>query len=246
MFSTVSLDKNPKRIGAMFDRIAPVYDFLNHLLSSGMDLWWRREAVKSLRLSHNAFVVDVATGTGDLAFSLLRMRPSVKVMGIDIAEAMLRRAITKSRKNGIYERYSVVRADAQSLPVKPETADALMVAYGIRNMPGALEGRDGLVPILKEFHRVLKRSGELLILEFSIPPKPLFRSIYLFYFQKILPFIGGIVSGDREAYRYLPTSVEHFISPADMVQVLERVGFEIEEVRMFLAGVSYFVKARKV
>ncbi|MEJ5300534.1 MAG: ubiquinone/menaquinone biosynthesis methyltransferase [Thermodesulforhabdaceae bacterium] len=243
MCSSVSLDKNPRRIGAMFDRIAPVYDFLNHLLSSGMDLWWRREAVKSLRLSDGAYVVDVATGTGDLAFSLLRIKPSVRVIGIDIAEAMLRRAIIKGRN---YKGYWVVRGDAQFLPVKSDIADALMVAYGIRNMPGALEGKEGLSPILKEFRRVLKRSGELLILEFSIPPKPLFRSIYLFYFQKILPFIGGIVSGDREAYRYLPTSVEHFISPADMVQALEAEKFRVEEVHMFLAGVSYFVRARKV
>ncbi|MGC8720068.1 MAG: ubiquinone/menaquinone biosynthesis methyltransferase [Thermodesulforhabdaceae bacterium] len=243
MCSHVSLDKNPQRIGAMFNRIAPVYDFLNHMLSSGMDLWWRHRAVSSLQLSGRAIVVDVATGTGDLAFSLLRRNPSAMVIGVDIARAMLDRAVLKGKK---YHGYQAIQADGQHLPVKSGSADAVMIAYGIRNMPGATDNPENLSPVLREFHRVLKPSGELLILEFSIPSKPLFRSVYLFYFQKLLPWLGGLVSGDREAYSYLPTSVQHFISPEDMVCALEREEFKVVEVHRFLAGVSYFVKARKI
>lgn len=243
MCSSISLDKNPRRIGAMFNRIAPVYDFLNHFLSSGMDLWWRHRAVRSLNIPKRALVVDVATGTGDFAFSLLRLKPCVNVVGVDIAEAMLKRARGKSRK---YRGYRVILGDGLHLPVKSDVADALMIAYGIRNMPGATEDVEKLLPVLREFRRVLKKAGELLILEFSIPSKPLFRSVYLFYFQKLLPFLGGFISGDREAYRYLPTSVSHFISPEDMVKALEQEGFEIRELHKFLAGVSYFVRASKI
>lgn len=243
MCSCVSLDKNPHRIGAMFNRIAPVYDLLNHTLSSGMDLWWRHKAVSSLRIPEGAIVLDVATGTGDLAFSLLRRNPSAKVIGVDIARAMLERAVLKGRK---YCRYKAIQADGQHLPLRAESADAVMIAYGIRNMPGATNDPEKLSPVLREFHRVLKPSGELLILEFSIPSKPLFRSVYLFYFQNLLPWLGGLVSGDKEAYTYLPTSVEHFISSEDMAWALKREGFEVIEIHKFLAGVSYFVKAKKI
>lgn len=242
MCSYVSLDKNPERIGAMFNRIAPVYDLLNHLLSFGMDLWWRRKAVRSLQLKEGAIVLDVATGTGDFALSLLRLHPFVKVIGLDIAEAMLRRAMIKGKN---YPNYQVIMADGLHIPLKSESVDAVMIAYGIRNMPGATEDAEKLSPVIREFRRVLKKSGELLILEFSIPYKTIFRSIYLFYFQKLLPFIGGFISGDKEAYKYLPTSVENFISPPDMIYALEREGFVVSKLHKFLAGVSYFVRALK-
>ncbi|MCX7823845.1 MAG: ubiquinone/menaquinone biosynthesis methyltransferase [Syntrophobacterales bacterium] len=238
-----SLNKDPDCIGAMFNRIAPFYDFLNHLLSSGMDLWWRYRSVRSLQILEKALVIDVATGTGDFALSLLRLKPCVKVIGIDIAEVMLKRAMIKGRS---YQNYRVVLGDGRYLPVRSEVADALMIAYGIRNMPGAAEDPKELLPIIREFRRVLKKSGEILILEFSIPSTPFFRSMYLFYFQRLLPLLGGLISRDKEAYSYLPTSVKHFISPEDMVKTLEEGGFKVRQLHRFLGGVSYFVRASKV
>ncbi len=231
------IDKSPGRISAMFNRIAPFYDFLNHLLSSGMDLWWRKKAVSSLNLPPKSIVIDVATGTGDLAISLLRRKKDVLIVGIDIAEEMLKRALKKSRG---YENYSIVKADGLKLPIKSEVADALMIAYGIRNMSTGT-----LKPILEEFRRVLKVGGLLLILEFSIPERIWLRRLYLFYFQRILPFLGGLISRDKEAYSYLPCSVESFIRPKDMAKEIEESNFKVLELYYFIGGVSYYIKAMK-
>ncbi len=236
---SVSLEKTQNRIGSMFDRIAATYDFLNHTLSLGLDIQWRNRAVRSLPARKNDLVLDVATGTGDLAFALLRARPKARIVGVDLARNMLRIAREKRRRQGIAERcYSVLAGDALQLPFSDNRFDALMIAYGIRNVPDM--GR-----ALKEFHRVLKPGGHLLVLEFSLPRLPLLRNAYIFYFEKILPRLGGFVSGDSEAYAYLPASVGAFVTPEELQALTETHGFHHVLTRLLTGGVTYFLLARK-
>ncbi len=235
----VSIDKDPQRIGQMFDRIAPTYDLLNHVLSFGFDLWWRRQAVRALAIRSSQRILDVATGTGDLAFAALKEAPGCRVVGIDIAREMVSRARAKrDRSASAASRYIPMVADALGLPFADARFDAIMVAYGIRNMPDIGAACD-------QFHRVLKPGGRVLILEFSVPTVPVFRSLYLFYFNTILPAIGNNVSRDPEAYDYLPASVGAFIEPREMGRTLSAHGFQVEEIRTLLGGVTYFVSALK-
>jgi demethylmenaquinone methyltransferase/2-methoxy-6-polyprenyl-1,4-benzoquinol methylase len=228
----VSTEKNPERIGGMFNRIAPTYDFLNHFLSAGMDLWWRRQAVRALQLRPGDHVLDVASGTGDLAFAALKDEPNLQVVGVDFATRMLAQAETKRRQRGIgCDRYQVLAGDAMHLPFAPNRFDAAMIAYGIRNVPD-------MGAALAEFHRVLKPCGSLCILEFSLPGCALFRTLYLFYFQHILPALGQWVSRDREAYDYLPASVGAFQTPQQIAETLCRHGFQVKDVRPLLGGVT--------
>ena len=238
--NSISLDKSQNRIGTMFNRVAHVYDFLNHLLSAGLDLYWRRRATKELNnaLSKElGIVADIATGTGDLAFSLLSSNTSSSVVGVDIAEKMLKEAIKKIENRRLKKKFSIVLGDALKLPLRDSSCNGVMIAFGVRNLPN-------VELAFSEFFRVLKNKGYVLILEFSIPKIFLFREIYLFYFQKILPRLGQLVSKDDEAYYYLPVSVENFISPADMESYLKAQGFEVLKTHLFLWGVSYFILAR--
>ncbi|MEJ5348118.1 MAG: bifunctional demethylmenaquinone methyltransferase/2-methoxy-6-polyprenyl-1,4-benzoquinol methylase UbiE [Desulfosoma sp.] len=234
--SNVSLEKSPHRMGSMFDRIAATYDFLNHFLSMGLDLWWRRQAVQALwRLTPQAHrVLDVATGTGDLAFAMLRGRPHVHLVGLDVARNMLRRAAEKRRASSISaSRYSLVAADALNMPFPDHCFDALMIAYGIRNLPDISQA-------FREFRRVLRPGAHVLILEFTLPRQPVLRNAYRFYFENILPRLGGWVSRDREAYQYLPASVGAFISPEAMSDLGASEGFETRCIRLLTAGITYY------
>ncbi|OIQ00003.1 MAG: hypothetical protein AUK55_02170 [Syntrophobacteraceae bacterium CG2_30_61_12] len=236
---TVSIEKDPKRIGGMFDRIAPTYDLLNHLLSAGMDLWWRRQAIGALRLRPGMRVLDVASGTGDLAFAALGRQPGVRVVGVDLATAMLVRAVAKRRRRGIEAgRYQVLCGDAMKLPFPAEAFDAAMIAYGIRNVPD-------LDAAFLEFKRVLKPGGRLCILEFSMPGSALFRALYLFYFQHVLPTLGSWVSRDHEAYDYLPASVGAFQTPRELARRLQDHGFQMLALRPLFGGVTFHLTARK-
>ncbi|MGB9774419.1 MAG: ubiquinone/menaquinone biosynthesis methyltransferase, partial [Bacteroidota bacterium] len=205
--STYTFAKQPRQgIGAMFDTIAHRYDFLNHLLSLGMDRRWRVQGVKALQSAvgrAGASILDVATGTGDLAIAALQMKPPLLV-GIDVSREMLSLAQKK------FFRYSVltssgffVQAAVEHLPIPSEIFDAAMVAYGVRNFADLQQG-------LREIHRVLKPGGRFLVIEFSLPKFPVIRQLYLFYFGKLLPSIGRFFSGSRYAYSYLPASVEQF------------------------------------
>ncbi len=188
----------------MFDRIAPTYDLLNHLLSAGRDYAWRRRVTEQLRGRDALHVVDLATGTADLLISLLRGCPTIETAtGLDISERMLALGREKLRTRGFAERAQLVCADAVATPFAKDTFDAATMAFGIRNTPSA-------EATLTEIHRILKPGGVALILEFSLPAQRVVRWCYLKYLRSVVPWIGAAISGDRDAYRYLDESIEAF------------------------------------
>jgi len=237
---TVAPDKAPDRIAGMFDAIAPRYDLLNHLLSAGIDRRWRARAIGSLELTGREVLLDVCTGTADVALEARRV-PSgaARVVGIDFAGAMLAIGRRKVRAAEESNRILLVRADATRLPVSDASVDAATVAFGIRNVeqPEAA---------CAEMARALHAGGRLAILEFGEPRVPGLRTLYLWYFKYLLPMIGRVVSGHRAAYSYLPASVRSFPPPRAFAATLERAGFcEVRAVPLSL-GIVYLYTARRV
>jgi len=237
---SVSTSKEPARIAAMFDAIARRYDTLNHLLSAGLDRRWRARAVKTLALTGQERVLDLCTGTGDLALGMVRPgRPGARaVVGIDFAAEMLRYAQRKIRDAGVVRRVTLVRGDATSIPCPDGAFDAATVAYGIRNVVDTATA-------CRELHRVLRPGGRLVILEFGQPRIPGVKTAYRWYFQYLLPRVGRMISKHGEAYSYLPASVEKFPAGAAFSAVLREAGFaRVEHVSMTF-GVSYMYVADK-
>ncbi len=201
----------------MFNRIAGDYDFLNHLLSFRIDKLWRRKAIRCLEERHKEYVLDMACGTAD--FSMEAVHAGVKqVLGMDISEEMLKIGQEKVRKAGLEGRIHFRQGACEALDLEDEVFSGATVAFGVRNFEDRDKG-------LRELYRVLKPGGRLIVLEFSLPRNPLFRAVYLFYFNKILPFVGGLVSGNRKAYAYLPESVKDFPPPKDFCKSLQDAGF---------------------
>jgi len=223
----------------MFDAIAPRYDFLNHLLSVGIDRRWRRRAIRSLSLTGRERVLDICTGTGDLAIAARIARPpAARVVGVDFAAAMLRVGHEKLRRERLTDAVTLVRGDATCLPAAGASVDAVTLAFGIRNVENANAA-------CAEIYRVLKRGGRLAILEFSVPTTPGLREAYLWYFNQILPRIGRLVSRHHAAYGYLPASVGAFASPEDFVKVLRQSGFvDVAAVPLTL-GIVFLYTARR-
>jgi demethylmenaquinone methyltransferase/2-methoxy-6-polyprenyl-1,4-benzoquinol methylase len=234
------VSKTPARIAAMFDAIAARYDFLNHLLSAGIDRRWRRRAIASLSLTGRERVLDVCTGTADLAIEALRRRPGARaVVGVDFAGAMLRVGRDKVVRAGMADQVALVRGDAADMPIASGSVDALTIAFGIRNVENTAAACD-------EMRRVLRPGGRVAILEFAIPSAPGVRAAYLWYFNKVLPGIGRIVSRDSGAYRYLPASVSAFSSPTEFVTILRTAGFdEIAAVPLTFGIVFLYTAARR-
>jgi demethylmenaquinone methyltransferase / 2-methoxy-6-polyprenyl-1,4-benzoquinol methylase len=229
--------KSPTRIASMFDAIAGRYDFLNHLLSGGVDRWWRRAAIRSLRLRGHERLLDVCTGTADLAIAAASSWPSAaRVVGVDFAGAMLAVGRDKLRARRLGSPTALVRGDATALPVATGAVDALTVAFGIRNVeqPAVACG---------EMFRVMRQGARLAILEFAIPTLPVFRQAYLAYFRFVLPAVGRIVSRHSAAYGYLPASVGAFATPDEFVKILRQAGFiDVRAVPLTL-GIVYLYTA---
>jgi demethylmenaquinone methyltransferase / 2-methoxy-6-polyprenyl-1,4-benzoquinol methylase len=204
-------------VRSLFDSIAYRYDLLNHLLSGGIDFYWRRKAIESLRPVRPKTILDVATGTGDFALAALRLEPE-KIIGIDISEEMLRHGRAKVHTRGVDELITLQNGEAESLPFDEGVFDAAIVAFGVRNFEYLDKG-------LSEMYRVLRPGGKLVVLEFSQPRIFPFRQIYQFYFLSLLPVIGRIISRHREAYRYLPDTVMEFPDGRDFLHIIERIGF---------------------
>jgi demethylmenaquinone methyltransferase/2-methoxy-6-polyprenyl-1,4-benzoquinol methylase len=233
------LDKSPDRILGMFDAIAPRYDLLNTVLSAGLDRYWRRCAIRSLAFSGRETLLDVCTGTGDVALAAVRAaRGARRVVGIDFASAMLERARSKANASGVGRRVHLIRGDAMRLPVPDQSADGVSIAFGIRNVikPEAACG---------EFRRVLKPGGRLAILEFGLPVVSAVRPLYLWYFRHVLPHVGRAVSRHDAAYSYLPASVGEFPFGDAFAEMLRSEGFNNVRSRPLTLGIVYLYTAER-
>jgi len=222
----------------MFDAIASRYDFLNHLLSAGIDRRWRRAAIRSLELTGSERVLDLCTGTADLAIAARVANPrAARVVGVDFAGAMLRVGRDKLLHGGMADRVTLVRGDASCVPVATASVDAVTIAFGIRNVDRTAEA-------CAEMCRVLKPGGRLAILEFAIPSTPVIRSAYLWYFHHVLPRVGRLVAR-HQAYEYLPASVGAFQTPQEFVTLLRQCGFSDIRTRPLTFGIVYLYTARR-
>jgi demethylmenaquinone methyltransferase / 2-methoxy-6-polyprenyl-1,4-benzoquinol methylase len=233
-----------RQVREMFTRIAPRYDLLNHLLSLRFDVMWRKRLAR--RFAHilarpDARVLDVCCGTGDLALALANVpidssaSEPVPLVGADFAHPMLTRAREKAAR--VHRRLEFVEADALSLPFADGTFDLVTTAFGFRNLANYPAG-------LRELRRILAPGGSLAILEFAEPRRALFRNFFLFYFHRVLPAIGAIVSGNAQAYSYLPESVARFPSPSDLAQLMRRSGFDDVAFESWTAGIVTLHRAR--
>lgn len=201
----------------MFNAIARRYDLLNHLLSGGADLYWRRRALGRVRCENPRQILDLATGTADFALAAARLRPR-RVFGVDVACDMLRLGAAKVRRRSPPIPVQLLGGDAEQLPFREASFDLVIAAFGVRNF--------GHIPTgLAEAWRVLRPGGELLVLDFAEPTAPLFRQLYRFYFTRVLPLVGGLISGDCRAYAYLPRSVGSFPQGQAFVDLLVQAGF---------------------
>jgi demethylmenaquinone methyltransferase/2-methoxy-6-polyprenyl-1,4-benzoquinol methylase len=222
----------------MFDAIAGRYDLLNHLLSAGIDRRWRRQAIRSLSLTGHERVLDLCTGTGDLAIAAVEAQPgAARVVGIDFSGEMLRVGREKLERRRQNARVGLIRGDATRIALGGSSVDAITIAFGIRNV-------ENTVAACAEMHRVLKPGGRIAILEFAIPTAPGMRALYLWYFNQVLPRIGRIVSRHNAAYGYLPASVGAFASPDEFVTILRHAGFEDVSAVPLTFGIVYLYTGR--
>lgn len=226
-----------EQVAKMFDNIASNYDFLNHLLSMGIDIYWRKKLVKRLTKQAPKNILDVATGTGDLAIAMLKATPD-KITGIDISNGMLEIGRKKIKEKGLEDKISFQQADSENLPFEDNDFDAVCVSFGARNFENLEKG-------LSEMHRVLKPGGNLYILEFSQPDIFPFKQIYQFYFRYILPLLGKIVSNDNAAYNYLPESVSAFPYGKELNKIIENCGYNKAQDHSLTLGIVSIYIAEK-
>jgi demethylmenaquinone methyltransferase/2-methoxy-6-polyprenyl-1,4-benzoquinol methylase len=219
-----------QQVARMFDSISGNYDFLNHFLSLGIDIRWRKKAIKLLAKSKPKLILDVATGTGDFAIETLKLNPD-QVIGVDISEGMLEVGRKKMKARGIDHKIDLRLGDSENLPFEENKFDAVIVAFGVRNFENLEKG-------LTEMQRVLKPGGQLVVLEFSKPRGFPFKQLYNFYFKFVLPKIGQLVSRDSAAYTYLPESVQAFPDGTDFTNILNRIGFNYTTCQSLTFGIS--------
>jgi demethylmenaquinone methyltransferase / 2-methoxy-6-polyprenyl-1,4-benzoquinol methylase len=231
-------DKTPSIIAGMFDAIAPRYDLLNHTLSAGLDKRWRNRAIDALELPRGSRILDLCTGTCDLAIAAVRRVPDASVVGVDFAGEMLRRGLSKVRELGMANDIRLIRGDATSIPLGNAACDAATIAFGIRNVAEPERA-------LAELSRVLGPRGRLAILEFGQPRIPGIRTCYSWYFRYLLPAVGRLVSRHSSAYSYLPASVGAFPPPVEFVEVIARHGFTNVRAIPLSFGIVYLYIAEK-
>jgi demethylmenaquinone methyltransferase / 2-methoxy-6-polyprenyl-1,4-benzoquinol methylase len=226
-------------VESMFDSIAWRYDFLNHFLSFGIDHLWRKRAIRIIsRHSKNPEILDVATGTGDLAIAAVKINP-LKITGIDISKNMLEIGKEKIIKKGLSDKIELLQGDSENIPFADSSYDVAMVAFGVRNFSDPLRG-------LAEMNRILRTGGMILVLEFSKPSGLLFRSVYDFYFRHILPSVGRVFSKDRSAYSYLPDSVYKFPDNEEFLRLLAKAGFSSSRQIKLTGGVASIYTGLKI
>lgn len=207
-----------EQVEQMFDAIAPAYDFMNHAMTLGIDRLWRRRAVNRLKEVRPEFILDLATGTGDFAIKLCRTLHPRRVLGIDLSQGMLDVATAKAKRHGLDNVIAFQQADCLDLPVDDNSADAVTIAFGVRNFEDIARG-------YREMYRVLKPGGRLSVLELSVPTNSVIRWFYNLYTLHIIPFFGAMKSGDKEAYRYLPRSIAAVPQGHDMLALMRAADF---------------------
>jgi len=229
---------HPESIRNLFDTIAPRYDLLNHLLSLRRDVYWRKMAVRKLK-GAEGWILDIATGTGDVAIEIVHQNGQKnKVSGLDFSEPMIKAAHRKLMKGGLSEKIVLSLGDALSLPFRNNTFSASIVAFGLRNIVKKEQA-------LAEMVRVIQGGGKVIVLEFTLPQKGMMKSLYPIYFRRILPWIGGLISGDQRAYSYLPESVLQFRNPEDYERMMRGAGLENVSFRKLTGGIASIVEGTK-
>ena len=206
-----------EQVANMFNTISPQYDFLNHLLSGGIDIIWRKKAIKLLQNKGIKTMLDIATGTGDFAIEALKINPE-KIVGVDISEGMLSVGIEKIKKMGLEKTIQLQKGDSEKLPFSDNSFDAVIVSFGVRNFENLQKG-------LSDMFRVTKPGGYCLILEFSNPRSFPMKQLYTFYSKYCLPFLGKMISKDPSAYTYLPESVKAFPDGPEFIHIFKSVGY---------------------
>lgn len=206
-----------EQVAEMFDNISPKYDLLNHVLSAGVDIYWRKKAISYLRPFAPKKILDIATGTGDFALEALALKPE-KIVGVDISEGMLSVGREKMKKRGVDNIIEMRMGDSERLLFEDNVFDAVIVSFGVRNFENLLKG-------LTDMHRVTRPGGVCVVLEFSKPRSFPFKQLYGFYSNTILPLIGRMISKDSSAYSYLPESVQAFPDGPDFLGIFKAAGF---------------------
>ena len=219
-----------EQVADMFNNISKTYDFLNHFMSLGIDIIWRKKAINELKKDKPKLILDVATGTGDFAFEALSILKPDKIIGVDISRGMLDIADQKIIKRGKSAQFEVKLGDSEKLPFSADEFDAVTVAYGVRNFENLEVG-------LADIQRVLKPGGKAVVLEFSKPKSFPIKQLYNFYFNYITPGIGKLFSKDSRAYTYLPESVAAFPDGVAFVALMDKVGFKHTKCRPLAFGI---------
>ncbi len=222
-----------KQVRRIFDSISYRYDFLNHLLSGGIDFYWRKKALKLSDINNDTILLDVACGTGDFAIAAKKMGVK-KIVGADLSLNMLKLFNKKTN----WSKGSLVETVAEKIPFKDNSFTNITVAFGVRNFYDILEG-------FNSFHRILKKNGKATVLEFRLPSNKIVKAFYLFYFKNILPFVGNLISKDKEAYTYLPESVDEFDAKVDLKKLLLEAGFSNVIVKQATFGIVQIAVAEK-
>jgi demethylmenaquinone methyltransferase / 2-methoxy-6-polyprenyl-1,4-benzoquinol methylase len=224
--------KDPKKtqVAEMFNNISHRYDLLNHVLSLGIDILWRKKAIKLLKKDQPKLILDIATGTGDFAIEALALNPD-KIIGVDISEGMLAEGIKKMKKRGLEDKIQLQMGDSEGLLFEDNKFDAVIVSFGVRNFENLEKG-------LADMYRVLKPGGKTVIVEFSKPKAFPMKQAYGLYSNYILPQIGKLLSKDTSAYSYLPESVQAFPDGEDFLAVLKKVGFTNTLCKPLTFGIS--------
>ena len=226
-----------EQVATMFNNISKKYDFLNHFLSLGIDIIWRKKSIKLLKELQPKIILDIATGTGDFAIEALSLNPT-KIIGIDISEGMLAVGKEKMKQKGVDHIIDLQLGDSENLSFDSNYFDAYTVGFGVRNFENLEKG-------LSEMLRVLKPNGRAVILEFSKPKAFPVKQLYHFYFNSILPIIGNLISKDNAAYTYLPESVNAFPEGNEFIQILNKLGYKNVQVIPLMFGISSIYTATK-
>ncbi len=225
------------QVQEMFDNISPKYDALNHILSGNIDKIWRRKTIKKLKTFAPKKILDIATGTGDFAIEATKLGP-VNIVGIDLSEGMLGIARKKVKEKQLNTQIEFIQADSEDLPFENNVFDAAIVGFGVRNFENLAKG-------LSEIQRVIQPGGVFFVLEFSKPVATPIKQIYMFYFTRVLPFIGRLISNDSRAYSYLPESVKEFPDGDKFLTILAEAGFEKTKCFRQSFGIATIYEAHK-